>query len=110
MVRGLRRGLADDFSRVILVETATASLLAFPTTMAQLALASWETIGYRLVLIAQGACTVSEFQLMASEKIEAVQLSTLALLVGSSHEEVVRPYLQRAQNNASRLRVAQKRH
>jgi hypothetical protein len=89
------------------MEPATASLLAFPTMMTQLALASWETIAYRLVLIARGACTVSEFQLMASEKIEALQLSILALLVGRGQEEVVWPYLQRAQNNASRLRAAQ---
>jgi hypothetical protein len=87
------------------METATAPFLAFPTMMAQLALASWETIGYRIVLIAQGACTVSEYQLMASEKVEALQLSTLALLAGCSQDEVVHPYLQRAQNNASRLRA-----
>jgi hypothetical protein len=87
------------------METATAPLLAFPKMMAQLTLASWETIGYRIVLIAQGACTMSEYQLMASEKVEALQLSTLALLAGCSQEEMAKPYLQRAQNNASRLRA-----
>jgi hypothetical protein len=87
------------------MEAATALLLAFPKMMAQLAFASWETMGYRIMLIAQGACTMSEYELMASEKVEALQLSTLALLTGCSQEEVVKPYLQRAQNNASRLRA-----
>jgi hypothetical protein len=87
------------------METATALLLAFPKMMAQLAFASWETMGYRIMLIAQGACTMSEYELMASEKVEALQLSMLALLTGCSQEEVVKPYLQRAQNNASRLRA-----
>lgn len=85
--------------------TAAAPLFAFPQMMAQLAFASWETVGYRLMLMAQGACTVSEYQLMASEKVEALQLSMLAMLTGGSHEAVVEPYLQRAQNNASRLRA-----
>jgi hypothetical protein len=87
------------------METATTPLLAFPQTMAQLAFASWETIGYRLMLMAQGACTMAEYQLMTSEKVEALQLSMLALLTGAGHEEVVQPYLQRAQNNAFRLRA-----
>jgi hypothetical protein len=87
------------------METATDPLLAFPKMMAQLTLASWETIGHRIVLMVQGACTISEYQLMASEKVEALQLSTLALLAGCSQEEMVKPYLQRAQNNASRLRA-----
>ena len=86
--------------------TAIDPLLAFPKMMAQLTLASWETIGHRFALMAQGACTISEYQLMASEKVEALQLSTLALLTGRGQEEVVKPYLQRAQHNASRLRVS----
>jgi hypothetical protein len=87
------------------MKAATVPLLAFPQMMAQLALASRETIGHRIVLIAQGACTMSEYQLMAAEKVEALQLSTLALLTGCSQEEIVKPYLQRAQNNAARLRA-----
>lgn len=86
------------------METATAALFAFPTMMTQLAFASWETIGYRMMLMAQGACTMSEYQLMLSEKAEALQFSMLALVTGCSHEEMVNLYLQRAQNNASRLR------
>jgi hypothetical protein len=88
------------------MDTATAPLLAFPKMMAQLTLASWETVWHRIVLMGQGACTISEYQLMASEKVEALQLSTLALLTGCSQEEIVTPYLERAQNNASRLRAA----
>jgi hypothetical protein len=42
---------------------------------------------------------------MASEKVEALQFSMLALLTGCSQEEVVKPYLQRAQDNAYRLRA-----
>ena len=57
------------------METAIAPLLAFPKMMAQLTLASWETIGHRVVLMVQGACTTSEYQLMASEKVEALQVS-----------------------------------
>lgn len=87
------------------METATAPVFAFPQMMAELTFASWETIGYRIMLVAQGACTISEYQLMASEKLEALQLSMLALLTGCSQEEVVKPYLRRAQHNASRLRA-----
>jgi hypothetical protein len=90
------------------METAAAPLFAVPQMMVQLALASCETMGHRLLLMAQGACTTSEYQLMAFEKAEALQLSTLALLTGRGGVEVVQPYLQRAQHNASRLRAVRR--
>jgi hypothetical protein len=55
------------------METVAAPFFAFPKMMTELAHASWETIGYRIMLMAQGACTMSEYQLMASEKVEALQ-------------------------------------
>jgi hypothetical protein len=79
---------------------------AFPFMMAELAAASWETIFHRTMLMAQGACSVAEYQKMILEKAAATQASTTALMMGRSQEAVVEPFLRRAQANAKRLRRA----
>jgi hypothetical protein len=73
--------------------------------MARLAMASWETIYHRSMLMAQGTCPAAEYQRMVSEKMTAMQLSTLALMKGRSQAAVMAPYLSRARANAKRLRA-----
>ena len=72
--------------------------------MAQLAIASCETIFYRSLMMAKGTCSVSEYQRMCLEKAAAAQSATLALLGGKGDAAVVAPYLSRARANARRLR------
>jgi hypothetical protein len=73
--------------------------------MARLAMASWETIYHRSMLMAQGTCSAAEYQRMVSEKMTAMQISTLALMSGKSQADVMAPYLSRARANAKRLRA-----
>ena len=75
-----------------------------PVMMTELMLASWETIFRRGLLMAQGACSVAEYQRMVMEKAAAMQASSLALMAGKGQQAMVRPYLQKARANARRLR------
>jgi hypothetical protein len=75
-----------------------------PVLMTELMLASWETIFRRSLLMAQGACSMAEYQRMVMEKAAAMQASSLALMMGKGQEAMVRPYLQKARANARRLR------
>ena len=72
--------------------------------MGSLAAASWETIFHRTMLMAQGACSPSEYQRMGMEKAVAAQRSMTALMTGKNPAAVVAPYLTRARANAKRLR------
>ena len=72
--------------------------------MAQLAVASWETIARRTLMMAQGACTAAEYRRMATEKVAALQISTAALMLGHGHAAVLAPFVVRARANARRLR------
>jgi len=72
--------------------------------MAQLAVASWETIARRTLMMAQGACTAAEYRRMAAEKVAAVQISAAALLRGRGQTAVLAPFVVRARANAKRLR------
>jgi hypothetical protein len=72
--------------------------------MAELTVASWETIARRTLMMAQGACSVAEYQRMAAEKMAAVQISTAALMGGRGHAAVLAPFVVRARANAKRLR------
>lgn len=73
--------------------------------MARLAMASWETIYHRSMLMARGTCSAAEYQRMVNEKVTAMQISTLALMTGESPAAVMAPYLSRARANAKRLRT-----
>ena len=84
--------------------SASGSAFSFPFMMAEMALASWETILHRTALMATGACTALEYERMLSEKMMAVQLSGVALMTGQAPEAVLRPFHQRATANAKRLR------
>jgi hypothetical protein len=52
---------------------------AVPMMMAHLAIASWETIFYRSLMMAKGTCSVGEYHRMSLEKAAAAQGATLAL-------------------------------
>jgi hypothetical protein len=72
--------------------------------MTRLAVASWETIFRRTLMIAQGTCTPAEYQRMTDEKVAAMQLSTAALMSGKDETAVLAPFVNRARANAKRLR------
>jgi len=72
--------------------------------MGELALASWETIFHRSLMMMQGTCSIAEYQRMICEKTDAIQQSALALMTGASHDAILQPYHVRARANAKRLR------
>jgi hypothetical protein len=72
--------------------------------MAELALASWETIARRTAMIARGACTPAEYQRMVMEKAAALQQSALAVMTGRGEKAALQPWHRRATANARRLR------
>lgn len=72
--------------------------------MTQLAMASWETVFHRTVLMASWTCSIEEYQRMLTEKMEASHASTMALVTGQGGEAAIAPYLTAAQANAKRLR------
>jgi len=76
------------------------------TTMFNLAMASWETIFHRSLLMASGTCSVAEYQRMVSEKMAASQQAAFAMMTGRSPDAVMAPYVKAARANAKRLRSA----
>jgi hypothetical protein len=72
--------------------------------MARLTAASVETIFHRTVMMAQGTCSLEEYQRMTEEKAAAAQSAMTALLTGGSPASVLAPYVNRARANAKRLR------
>jgi hypothetical protein len=77
---------------------------ALPLMMADLMMASWETIARRSMMMARGACTAAEYQRMIVEKTAAAQDATLAMLSGRGIRAALAPWHKRARANASRLR------
>ena len=77
---------------------------AFPVMMAELMMASWETIARRSLMIIQGACSPAEYQRMAMEKAAAFQRSALAVMTGRGGKAALAPWHRRATANARRLR------
>jgi hypothetical protein len=75
-----------------------------PAMMTQLTLSSWETIFHRSMMMAQGTCSVAEYQRMVMEKAAAIQASTFALMTGRGNAAALAPYLVRSRANARRLR------
>ncbi len=80
------------------------SPFGLPFLMARLTMDSWETIFHRTMMMAQGTCTLAEYQRMVSEKTAAVQSSMVALATGQSPAAVLAPFARRAGANAKRLR------
>jgi hypothetical protein len=77
---------------------------ALPLMMAELAMASWETLARRTALIARGTCTPAEYQRMVMEKAAALQQSAIAVMTGRGKKAALRPWLKSATANARRLR------
>jgi hypothetical protein len=75
-----------------------------PAMMAQLTLASWETIYRRTLMMAQGTCSAAEYQRMVVEKAAALQAASLALMTGRGGAAALVPYLVRSRANVRRLR------
>jgi hypothetical protein len=79
-----------------------------PETLAELTLASWETIARRSWMIATGACSPAECGRMMLEKARAVEESSRALGSGDL-AAIFAPWHGRATANAKRLRRAHRR-
>jgi hypothetical protein len=77
---------------------------ALPLMMAELMMASWETIALRSLMIAQGTCSLAEYQRMAMEKATALQQSALAVMSGRGETAALAPWHKHATANAKRLR------
>ena len=75
-----------------------------PLMMAELMMASWETIARRSVMMAKGTCSPAEYRRMAMEKAAAMQLSALAVVGGRGKRQALAPWHKRATANAKRLR------
>ena len=75
-----------------------------PLMMAELAMASWETIARRTAMIARSACSPTEYQRMVIEKAAALQQSAMAVMTGRGKKAVLAPWHKRATANARRLR------
>ena len=72
--------------------------------MTQLTLSSWETMYRRGLMMADGTCSLAEYQRMVMEKTAAMQAATLALMTGRGNAAALAPYLVRSRANARRLR------
>lgn len=77
--------------------------LAIPM-MTRLALASWETIMRRTIMMAQGTCSPAEYHRMTAEKVAATRQSLAALAKGRGHAASLAPFVNRTRANAKRLR------
>ncbi len=78
--------------------------MKLPIMWTELAAASWETIWHRTALMASGSCSFEEYERMVQEKMQALQLSGMALMTGQEPEAVLRPFHKKARANARRLR------
>ncbi len=75
-----------------------------PAMIAEMTIASWETIFHRNMMMLQGTCSVAEYQRMVLEKAAALQASTMALMTGQGNAAALAPYLVRSPANALHLR------
>lgn len=85
----------------------TSEVLSLPIAMADLTLASWETIVRRMLLISQNQCSQDEYGRMFSEKAEAAMATSLTLMFSygrASVTSLLAPWLTGATANANRLR------
>jgi hypothetical protein len=81
---------------------------ALPLIWTELALASWETIARRSLLMMSGTCSPDEYHRMAAEKLRALSRSTRGFASGRTGATAVaaamRPWHGPATANAKRLR------
>jgi hypothetical protein len=79
--------------------------------MTNLALASWETIAHRTMMMAQNKCSPAEYQRMVNEKATAAMQSGMKLISSggrASLSSLMAPWLSKATANAKRLRRKRK--
>ena len=82
---------------------------SLPMMMMELAFASWETIGRRTLMMAQGTCSAAEYSRMMREKMAASEQSSALLLRSGLVPDwagLMAPWHRRATSNARRLRGA----
>ena len=80
---------------------------ALPLLAAGLALASWEVIARRSLLMAQNRCSPLEYRRMVLEKMQAARLSAATIMAAGGRPglaAVLAPWHRRATANARRLR------
>jgi hypothetical protein len=77
----------------------------FPLLLAELAFASWQTIAYRMDMIARGTCTPAEYRRMVTEKLVATQRSAVAAILPGRNRNraLLAPWHRAAAANARRL-------
>ena len=78
-----------------------------PVAIAELFLASWETILRRIMLMSSGRCSPAEYQRMVQEKADAFRQNVTALSRSTgrpSATALMAPWHRRAVANARRLR------
>jgi hypothetical protein len=76
-----------------------------PFMLAEMAVASWETMMIRSMMMATGNCSMIEYQRMVLEKTHAAQLSAKAMMASNGDVEgALAPWHSRAVANAKRLR------
>jgi hypothetical protein len=76
-----------------------------PALLAELTLASWQTIALRVGMMAAGTCSPAEYQRMLAEKLRAAQKSAMAMLLPARGRDraVLAPWHHAAAANAKRL-------
>lgn len=80
---------------------------SLPAMMLELTLASWETIGRRSLMMAQGTCSPAEYARMVREKTTALTQSASVLTRSRgapSAAALLAPWHSKATANARRLR------
>jgi hypothetical protein len=78
-----------------------------PLLLAELTLASWETVARRAAMMAAGTCSPAEYRRMVAEKARAAGQSYVALIAGSARRgpvPLLTPWHRGATANARRLR------
>jgi hypothetical protein len=76
-----------------------------PLMLAELAIASWETMARRMMMMADGTCSPLEYQRMVFEKALAAQRTSRAVVRRSRKPAtLLAPWHKGATANAKRLR------
>jgi len=72
--------------------------------LAELAVASWQTMAHRLSMMASGTCSIAEYRRMMAEKMLAAQQSMKAA-TRRQHDvtAIIAPWHRAASRNAKRL-------
>ena len=104
MCNRAQKSLAEPSLHVHLGGMSTPTAAALPDLYSELAVASWETILHRTMMMMSGTCSLDEYQRMVTEKAEAFQGSAIALLLGGGEQAILAPFHSAAKANAQRLR------